>query len=65
MSKNNREPILNVNFYRSASGKEPVRDWLQSLSKEEKKIIGEDIKTAQFGWPIGMPVIRSLGKGIF
>jgi phage-related protein len=65
VNEEKREPILDVNFYRSDSGKEPVRDWLKSLSREDKKIIGEDIKTAQFGWPIGMPLIRSLGKGIF
>jgi len=49
----------------SDSGKEPVRDWLKSLSNEDKKVIGEDIKTAQFGWPIGMPLIRPLGKGLY
>jgi phage-related protein len=65
MSEEKRDPILEVNFYRSDSGKEPVRDWLRSLSKEEKRIIGEDIKTAQFGWPIGMPLIRPLGKGLY
>jgi phage-related protein len=65
MSEEKREPILSVNFYRSDSGKEPVRNWLKSLSREDKKIIGEDIKTAQFGWPIGMPLIRPLGKGIY
>jgi phage-related protein len=65
MDSANREPILNVNFYKTDSGKEPVRDWLNSLSREEKKIIGEDIKTAQFGWPIGMPLIRTLGQGLY
>lgn len=49
MGEKKREPILEVNFYRSDSGKEPVRDWLKSLSKEDKRIIGEDIKTAQYG----------------
>lgn len=65
MSEQKREPILNVNFFRSDSGKEPAREWLKSLSREDKKTIGEDIKTAQFGWPIGMPLIRPLEKGLY
>jgi phage-related protein len=53
-------PQLIVVFYKSASGREPVREWLKGLSKNDKKLIGEDIKTVQFGWPIGMPVVRKL-----
>ncbi len=52
---------LQVVFYKSASGKEPVRDWLKQLDKEDRKIIGEDIKTVQFGWPLGMPLVRNNG----
>ena len=52
-------------FFRTASGGEPVRDWLKSLSQDDKKRIGQDIKTVEFGWPIGMPVCRPLGDGIF
>jgi phage-related protein len=52
-------------FYKSESGKEPVRAWLLDLSKGDRKIIGEDIKTVEFGWPIGMPTCRPLGDGIF
>ena len=51
---------LNVYFYRSKSGSEPVRKWLQSLSNRHKKAIGEDIKTVQFGWPLGMPLVEKL-----
>jgi phage-related protein len=43
----------------------PVRNWLLGLSAKDKKIIGEDIKTVEFGWPIGMPVVRSLGDKLF
>ncbi len=52
-------------FYRSANGREPVRDWLQGLSAGEKAIVGRDIATAEFGWPIGMPVCRPLGSGLW
>jgi phage-related protein len=52
-------------FYRTEAGGEPVRDWLKSLPLEDRKRIGEDIKTVEFGWPIGMPVCKSLGSGIY
>jgi len=51
-------------FYRTEAGGEPVREWLKTLTKEEKKVIGEDIKTCELGWPIGMPVARALGDGL-
>jgi phage-related protein len=57
--------IVIVTFWRSASGTEPVLDWLMSLSKEQRKTIGEDLKTVEFGWPVGMPLVRSLGKGLW
>jgi len=59
------EPRLRVVFYRTASGNEPVRDWLLELSREERKVLGEDLKTVQFGWPLGMPLVRPLGNGLF
>ena len=46
-------------------GAEPVRDWLRSLPLEDRKIIGADIQTVEFGWPIGMPLCRSLGGGLW
>lgn len=52
-------------FYRSPSGVEPVRDWLRGLDKEDRRIIGTDIKTVEYGWPIGMPVCKPLGDGLF
>lgn len=59
------DKTIEVVFYQSASGNEPVRDWLKdSLSKDERKIIGADIKTVEFGWPIGMPVCRPMGDGL-
>ena len=51
--------ILQVIFYQSENSKEPVREWLKSLSQDEKKLIGEAIKTVQFSYPIGMPLVRA------
>ena len=60
-----KEPVLRVIFYRSESGVEPVREWLKELRKDDRKAVGEDIKTAQFGWPLGMPLIRKIEKGLW
>lgn len=52
-------------FYESGSGNMPVREWLLSLDREDRRIIGEDIATVEFGYPIGMPVCRNLGNGLY
>jgi phage-related protein len=56
---------ISVVFYAAESGSEPVRDWLRALSKEDRIRTGEDIRTVELGWPIGMPVCRPLGGGIY
>ena len=52
-------------FWRSAAGREPVRAWLTELGREDKRTIGRDIAKVQFGWPIGMPLCRALGGGLW
>jgi phage-related protein len=52
-------------FFATESNAEPVRDWLKSLPRADQKKIGDDIRTVEFGWPIGMPVCRPLGKGLY
>lgn len=52
-------------FFRTETGREPVREWLKDLPKEERRIIGEDIMTVQFRWPLGMPLVDHLGSGIW
>ena len=54
------DPILEVVFYRTQAGSEPVREWLLSLNRADRRAIGQDVKTAQYGWPLGMPLIRKL-----
>ncbi len=53
-------PRLRVAFFRSDAGREPVRLWLKDLTREARKVIGAEIKTVQFGWPIGMPLVRKM-----
>ncbi len=52
-------------FYRTESGGEPVRKWLRSLDRNERKAIGTDVKTVEYGWPVGMPVCRPMGRGLY
>lgn len=56
---------LEARFFRTTTGTEPVRDWLKSLEQADRKSIGEDIKTVQFGWPLGMPLVRKLGANLW
>jgi phage-related protein len=60
-----REPVLRVVFYRTEAGNEPVREWLKGLDRVDRKAVGEDIKTAQYGWPLGMPLIKKLEAGLW
>ena len=59
------EHILDIRFYATELGAEPVREWLKLLPAVDRKVIGEDMKTVQFGWPLGMPLVRSMGGGIW
>lgn len=56
---------LPARFYRLDSGKEPVREWLKELEPEARKAIGEDIKDVEFSWPVGMPLVRPLGRELW
>ena len=58
-------PELPAVFYRTAGGKEPVLEWLRGLPSEDRRTIGTDLATVQFGWPIGMPLCRPLSDGLW
>jgi len=61
----NEENKLDVIFFKLHSGKEPVREWLKEREKPDRLIIGTDIKTVQYGFPIGMPLVRPMGDGLY
>ena len=42
-----------------------MREWLKALPADERKTIGDDIRTMQFGWPLGMPLVRNLESGLW
>lgn len=58
-------PEIPIRFYRSSAGREPVREWLKSLDEFDRRAIGLDLMRVQFGWPIGMPLVRSLKEGLW
>ena len=62
----NQQPrkILLV-FFRTAAGSEPVREWLKELPEEERHAIGKDLLRAQWRWPVGMPLCRAMGGGLW
>lgn len=59
------EKSLSVAFFRSKNGSEPVKQWLQELPREDRQRIGQDLRLVEMGWPIGMPLCRPLGDGLW
>lgn len=60
-----RSKKIAARFFEAANGKKPVRDWIVSLDSGDRRVIGKDIQKVEFGWPIGMPYCRSLGRGLW
>jgi phage-related protein len=58
-------PKIPLIFYRTSNGVEPVRDWLKTLPPADRSIIGQDLMRLQFRWPVGMPLCRALGRGLW
>lgn len=56
---------LTATFYQTGAGNSPVLAWLRSLGKPDSTIIGSDLRLVEKGWPLGMPLCRSLGDGLF
>jgi len=54
-----------VVFYRTRGGTEVVRDWLHNLAAADRNAIGQDLMRVQYRWPVGMPLCRSLGDGLW
>ena len=59
------ERPLRVVFFQTDTGNEPVREWLKGLSKDDCKVIGTDILTVQYAWPVGKPLVDHLGDGLW
>lgn len=52
-------------FFRKATGSEPVREWLKGLPEAERRAVGKDLLRAQWRWPVGMPLCRPMGTGLW
>jgi len=60
-----RPPKIDLVFYRTEAGNEPVREWLLGLDPESRRAIGLDLQRVQYRWPVGMPLVRPLSDGLF
>ncbi len=60
-----RSKKIAARFFEAANGNKPVRDWIVSLDPGDRRVIGKDIQKVEFGWPIGMPYCRPLGRGLW
>jgi phage-related protein len=60
-----KKPILECRFYRTATGNEPVRDWLKALPALARQEVGSDLGRVQWTWPVGKPLVDGLGAGLF
>jgi phage-related protein len=60
-----RRKIIDVQFYKSDTGSIPVKEWLKKLTAADRKNIGDDIRTVEFGWPIGMPLVGKIDTGLW
>ena len=60
--RTNRLPVI---FFATSAGTEPVREWLKELDRDDRREIGSDILAVQQGWPLGLPLCRSLGHRLW
>jgi phage-related protein len=56
---------LPLGFWNSSLGNQPTRDWFRDLPDGDRTVLGKDLRRVQFGWPIGMPLVKSLGSGLW
>lgn len=60
-----RPQKIELVFYRTVGGNEPVREWLVGIGEQNRRAVGLDLMRVQFAWPVGMPLVRPLGDGLF
>jgi len=58
-------PKIELNFYRTSGGNEPVREWLKDLPTKQRRDVGLDLQRVQYRWPVGMPLCRPMGDGLW
>ena len=60
-----RAKRLPIDFFATSAGREPVREWLREFDRDDRREIGGDVLAVQKGWPLGLPLCRSLGNGLW
>ncbi|MGE0824206.1 MAG: type II toxin-antitoxin system RelE/ParE family toxin [Candidatus Binatia bacterium] len=56
---------LQLAFFKTEGGREPVREWLLSLPRAERQAVGADLLDVQYSWPIGMPLVRKIDPDLW
>ena len=58
--------VITVRFYAASTGQEPVKQWLlNDIDDDDRKIIGQDLQTVEYGWPMGMPLVRKMERNLW
>ena len=60
-----RDEPLKAAFYETEQGNQPCRDYLMSLSKDDRREVGADVFAVQKGFPMGLPLCRKMGVDIW
>lgn len=58
-------PKIEIVFYQTEAGNAPVRDWLKALDETSRREIGLDLQRVQYRWPVGMPLCKAMGQGLW
>ena len=58
-------PSHAVLFYQTPGGNDVVLNWIRSFDASDRRVIGEDLRTVQIGFPLGLPLCRNLGDGLW
>jgi phage-related protein len=56
---------IELHFYQTEGGNEPVREWLKEQSEADRRAIGLDLQRVQYRWPVGMPLCRAMKNGLW
>jgi hypothetical protein len=56
---------MRVRFFETKPGTSPAVTWFRTaLGRDERAIVGADLRTAQDNWNPGMPLVRPLGAAL-
>ena len=64
MAEKNKK-MFEVVFFETENGRQPVREYILDLTKQDKKELGADIRSVQMGFPMGLPLVRKVVSGLW